>query len=606
MAFRERLARLPHQSGVYLFKDNAGDILYVGKAKSLRNRVRSYFRESDESYKARMLRERVDDFEFVITSNEVEAIILENNLIKKHQPPFNIRLKDDRTYPYLKIDLTVPFPPIRKTRVVKNDGSLYFGPYTSGEALDRTLKVLLRLFPVRMCKRKLGPEKVWQRACLNYHIKRCLGPCIGAVSEAEYGEMMEQIILFLQGKQGDLRKRIEGAMKKAAAEQRYEKAAEYRDALVAMDTIQARQEVVWHNAEDKDIVGLAQTEDKACIQLFQIRYGRLIGREHFFLEGVEEQEPAEILRIFLQQYYYGSAHAPRKILVPEMPAEADSLQLFLQKELGHKVELFRPQRGKKARILNLARENAEYQLEQEVLRENEIKRRQEKDMKILQKALNMQGLPAVIEGFDISNLQGKEAVGSMVVFVKGRPSLRDYRRFKIKTVLGSDDVGMLTEILSRRLLRLKKEESRRPDLILIDGGKGQVNACYKVLAGLGFEKIHIVGLAEREEELFLPNKGEPVVLGHDNKGLQLLQRVRDEAHRFALGYHRSLRLRSLTHSLLEDIPGIGPQKRQALLEHFGSLAAIRQGTIKELATVPGISRKLAQTIKNYLEIHLQN
>lgn len=603
---KEKLRRMPAQSGVYILKDQMGEVLYVGKAKSLRNRVRSYFQKGNISPKTRMLQERIGDFEVYITTNEVEAMILESNLIKKHQPPFNIRLKDDKTYPYLKITLQEDFPRIIKTREFRRDGARYFGPYTSVEAVNRTIKWLLRLFPLRTCKRKIVPGENWERACLNYHIKKCLGPCIGAVDPEEYREWVEKVILFLEGKQEELLGQVKKGMKEAAKRQDFEQAAEYRDALQAMEKVREKQEVVWKGDEEKDVLGLSLGEDRACIQVFQIRHGRLLGREHFFLEGTGEREAGEILTAFLKQYYLGSRGAPREVILPEVPEEKDLVASWLSREAGHRVVLTVPQRGKKARLLKLARENADHQLQQENLLEDEKRKKEERDLNQLQKVLGLEKFPQIIEGFDISNIGGKEAVGSMVVFVHGRPAGERYRRFKIKTVEGSNDVAMMGEVLERRLGRLKEGEGEIPDLILIDGGKGQVNRAQRVLNMFGMADIPLIGLAKREEEIVFPGSKKTIRLDLGNRGLQLLQQVRDEAHRFALGYHRRLRLRSMTHSLLEDIPGIGPKKRKALLDHFGSLAAVRQANIFELSRVPGINKKTAEIIRNWLQENLQN
>lgn len=604
MDWKTRLGNLPGKSGVYLLKDSLGEVLYVGKARSLRNRVRSYFQKGAVAPRIKMLQDQVADFEVFVTQNEVEAFILESNLIKKYQPKFNIRLKDDKTYPYIKVDLKDPFPSVQKTRMVKKDGARYFGPYTSVDAVNRTLKIILRLFPLRTCKRDLQEEKTYKRPCLNYHIKRCLGPCVGSVTEEEYRELMEQVLLFLEGRQDHLIKKVEQSMHRAAEEQEYEKAAEYRDALQAMEKVRERQEVVWEGEEDHDILGLAIAEDRACIQVFQVRHGRLLGREYFFLQGVEDQGEGEVITAFLQQYYAGGLQIPREILLPVLPHESDLLAQWLRQEGGRSVGLQVPQRGKKFRMVEMARENAQHQLKQEEIRQEELKKRGEKDLKALQNYLNIEDVPHRIEGFDISNLQGGEAVGSMVVFEHGQPRGEQYRRFKIKTVEGSNDVAMLQEVLERRLQRM--QEQPPPQLILIDGGKGQVNGVYAVLKAKGYDHIPILGLAKKEELLFRPHDTSPLRLDLRNPGLQLLQRVRDEAHRFALGYHRQLRLRSMTHSLLEEIPGIGPQKRQALLEHFGSLAALRQASVGQLCEVPGINSKTAGTIRDFLQESLGN
>ncbi len=603
MSIQNRLQKVPRQSGVYILKDCTGQVLYVGKARSLRERVRSYFQGGETSPKTRLLQERVEDFEIFLTGNEVEAFILESNLIKKYQPKFNIRLKDDKSYPYLKINLKEPFPSIRKTRILENDGSRYFGPYTSVESVNRTLKMLMKLFPLRTCKKKIESGKKWQRACLNYHIKRCLGPCIGTVSPQEYREYAEQVILFLEGKQDHLLQEIRASMEKAASRQDYEKAAEYRDALLSMEKVREKQEVVWESGH-MDVVGVSGSEDRACIQLFQIRHGRILGREHFTLEGTRDKTEDEVVTAFLRQYYLGGINLPREIVLPVKPAHRE----LLQEWLGSEVKLTCPVKGKKLRLVELARENAHYELEQEKLKEEESRRRDRQALEELQKVLGLGHRPEIIEGYDISNIQGQEAVGSQVVFVGGRPAGEYYRRYRIKTVEGIDDVAMLQEVLRRRLGRLadEKKEAEKNPLFLIDGGRGQVNAIQEVLKEEGYDFLKVIGLAKRMEEIYIPERKEPLRLDRDNRGLQLLQRVRDEAHRFALGYHRGLRLRSMTHSLLEEIPGVGPERRKALMEHFGTLAAVRQARLEDLCQVPGINQKTARVIRDFLQDNLQN
>lgn len=604
LSIKKQLASLPNASGVYLFKDGAGAIIYIGKAKSLRGRVRSYFQKTKQGSKVKLLQKQVADFEIIITNNEMEAFILEDDLIKKYQPKFNIRLKDDKTYPYLKLKLDEDFPALYKTRLLKNDRARYFGPYTSVESVNRTLKLLRKLFPLRSCKKKINPDQKEARPCLNYHIKRCLGPCIQQVSPQEYQGVIKQVTLFLEGRGENVEKIVQEKMELAAKQQEYELAAEQRDLLKALSVIRERQEVIWQDKSDLDIIGLAQEGQKASLQLYKIRSGRLSTQEHFFTEGLDE-EPELVIKGFIGQYYYGGRDIPREIVVPVTGEDQELIEAFLSEEAGHKVVLKVPQAQKKLRLLQNANQNAQQRLQQEQLQEEEARKRQIKDLKSLQQVLKLKKIPEVIEGYDISNIAGNDAVGSMVVFIGGQPVNKYYRRFKIKTVAGSDDFAMLKEVLTRRLQKLSPAESPPPDLILIDGGRGQVNETYQVLKQLALTDLPLLGLAKQKEQIFLPNQNQPIELPRNHKGLQLLQRVRDEAHRFALGYHRQLRHKRMSHSLIEEIPGIGPQKRKALLAYFGSLASLRQASEQELRKVQGIDVKTAKVIKSYLQAQLR-
>ncbi|MEC9489392.1 MAG: excinuclease ABC subunit UvrC [Halanaerobiales bacterium] len=601
-----QLKELPRQPGVYLMKDETGMIIYVGKAKSLRSRVRSYFRKNDQTYKTRMLVQYIDDFDYIMTDTEVEAYILEANLIKKHQPKFNIRLKDDKSYPYIKVTKNVDFPRVFKTRIVKNDGAKYFGPFADVDAIYKTLDVIKDIFKLRCCKKELKADDPEDRPCLNYHIDKCLGPCIGAVSKEDYHELIDQVCLFLSGRQVELKKQVEEKMKEAAAERNFEKAARFRDALEAFEKLSQSQKVMTDKNIDQDVVALVQgEEDTACAQLLLVRNGRLIGQEYFVLQGTEEESKTETMASFLQQYYEQAAGIPDELLLNTEINYQKLLSERLADMKGKKVSIQYPQKGDKRKMLEMAERNAEQNLKKEDIRSKYEEQRTSGAVEKLGEILDLENDPYHIEGFDISNIQGTDTVASMVVFKNGRPSKQDYRRFKIKTVEGPDDFSSMKEVVERRYARLLHEDRELPDLILIDGGKGQLSAAYEILEFLGIEDLPIIGLAKKEEEIFRPGESEPIKLPHHTPTLQLLQRVRDEAHRFAVSYHRKLRSRRLTHSMLDEIPGVGETRRNALLQHFGSLAKIREAKIWQLKEVDGISGKTARKIYDYLRDNMR-
>ena len=601
-----QLKELPRQPGVYLMKDETGMIIYVGKAKSLRSRVRSYFRKNDQTYKTRMLVKYIDDFDYIMTDTEVEAYILEANLIKKHQPKFNIRLKDDKSYPYIKVTKNVDFPRVFKTRIVKNDGAEYFGPFADVDAIYKTLDVIKDIFKLRSCKKELKADDPEDRPCLNYYIDKCLGPCIGAVSKNDYHELIDQVCLFLSGRQVELKQQVEEKMKEASAELNFEKAARFRDALEAFKKLSESQKVMTDKNIDQDVVALVQgAEDTACAQLLLVRNGRLIGQEYFILQGTEEESTEKTMASFLQQYYEQAAGIPDELLLNTKINYQELLAERLAGIKGKKVSIQYPQKGDKKKMLQMAERNAEQNLKKEDIRSKYEEKRTSGAVEKLGEVLEMENEPYHIEGFDISNIQGTDSVASMVVFKNGRPSKQDYRRFKIKTVEGPDDFSSMKEVVERRYARLLHEDKKLPDLILIDGGKGQLNAAYEILELLGIEDLPIIGLAKREEEIFKPGASEPITLPHHTPTLQLLQRVRDEAHRFAVSYHRKLRSRRLTHSMLDEIPGVGKTRRNALLQHFGSLAKIREAKIWQLKEVDGISGKTARKIYDYLRENMR-
>ena len=601
-----QLKEVPDKPGVYQMKDETGEIIYVGKAKSLRKRVRSYFRKGNHTFKTRIMVDHIDDFDFIVTDNEVEAYILEASLIKKYQPKFNIRLKDDKTYPYIKVTTNEDFPRIFKTRLVKKDGAEYYGPFANVDAIYKTINVLKDIFSLRTCKREIIEGEPHDRPCLNYHIDKCHGPCIGEISKKEYRELVDRVCLFLSGRQTELIDIIEEKMYKASDDNDFEKAAEYRDQMEALKEISKQQKVLSTQNVDRDIMALIQGEgDSACVQLLLVRNGRLMGQEYFILEGTEEKETEEIMGSFLQQFYEQSPRVPDEILVNNDITYEELLKDRLRQKRGKKVKIHQPSRGEKKRMIEMAERNARQNLKKNQIRQKYRKKRTVQAVKQLAVELDLSVDPSHIEGFDISNIQGTDPVASLVVFKNGTASKKDYRRFKIKTVKGPNDFAMMQEVVERRYSRLLQEEKDLPDLILIDGGKGQLNAAYEVLSELGIEDTAIIGLAKREEEVFLPGRSEPIIIPKRSPALHLLQRVRDEAHRFAVNYHRKLRSRRLTHSLLDRIPGVGPKRRQALLQHFGSLGEIKKANISKLKEVEGISGATARKIRDFLKDNIR-
>ncbi|NIO68293.1 MAG: excinuclease ABC subunit UvrC [Anaerolineae bacterium] len=617
---KEQLSSIPAKPGVYLMKDEKGKVIYVGKAVNLRNRVRSYFHASaDHSPKTHYLRQDLANLDFIVTASELEALILECNLIKKYQPRYNVRLKDDKRYPYIKITWQEPYPRIFTVRRMQNDGAKYYGPFTATWAVSQTLDLLRKIFPYLTCKREItGQDK---RACLYYHIGRCPGPCIGAVSQEEYRALVSQICRFLEGKSEEIIDDLRSQMTAASQRLEFERAAALRDQIVALERVIERQRVVSSALADEDVIAFARQDGDACVQVFFIRRGKLIGREYFVLEGTADEDARQIMTSFVKQFYDKAAYVPSEILLQSDIDEAMIIQSWLRSKRGTKVTLKVPQRGQKKELVQMAAENAAETLAhlraQWLLDEG----KGVEALAELQEHLELAQPPSRIECYDISNIQGQAATGSMVVFVKGVPRKSDYRRFKIRTVEGADDYAMMQEVLRRRFRRavpstglrtggdtkekgeLVKDEAwtMLPDLVVVDGGKGQLNAALEVMDEYDLrEAVPVVGLAKEREEIFVPDQPEPILLPRGSQGLFLIQRIRDEAHRFALQYHRRLREKKTLTSTLEEIPGIGPKRRQALLKHFGSLEGIRQASLEELAAVAGMSRAAAQQVKEFL------
>ncbi len=607
------LARLPDKPGVYLMKDARGDVIYVGKAQSLRNRVRSYWQKTSpggEIHRIRSVIERVVDVEVTQTDSVSEALLLEANLIKRYRPRFNVRLKDDKSYPYIKITMADDFPRVERTRTLVNDGSRYFGPYASASSVDESMNLVRRLFPFRTCTIDIKDGvRALQRPCLLFHIKRCQGPCIQAISKDAYRADIEQVILFLEGRQETLVKALEREMTAAAERTDYERAATLRDKIRAIERTMESQKMAAFAKTELDLVGMARQDNQAAMQLFVIRDGKLIGRDVFLLDAAREATDDEVLTSFLEQYYTRAGSIPREVYLPSVPTDAAVIEAFLTERRGGPVHLRVPRRGEKRALLALATRNAAETLAREQARWLADHGKTLAALEELAEALGLPGPPLRIECYDISNTGGSESVGSMVVFEDGKPRSGEYRRFRIKTVSGPNDFASHQEVLRRRFRSVRtgeegSEEARRwamPDLVIVDGGRGQVSAAKAVLDELGLHDLPLAGLAKEREELFLPDRSEPIVLPPTSPALYLVQRLRDEAHRFAITYHRKLRDKRTVRSAFDDLPGVGPKRKRELLKVFGSVKRVRDAPVEQIAAVPTIGPALAVRIKATLE-----
>ena len=610
------LDTLPEKTGCYLMKDDRGKIIYVGKAVNLRSRVRSYFHATaQEDAKTRKLVREIADIEWIVVGSELEALILEMTLIKRHKPRYNVRLKDDKRYPYIKVHWQDPFPKVTVTRQMKQDGARYFGPYTSVWAVHQTLDLLRKIFPYLTCNRDITGND--SRACLYYDIKLCTAPCIGAINQEEYRQIIDDLCKFLEGRTDPVVKRLSKEMEKAAKELRYEKAAAIRDQLQAIDKVVERQKVVSSDQTDSDVIAMARADGETCVQVFFIRSGKLIGREYFVLEGTEEEEDEEVLSEFVKQFYSQAAFVPQKVLLPNELEEAQIISQWLNnRRSGDKVEISVPHKELNKELVDMAAENAVETLNALRTRWEADKNRQTGALTELQEALDLSEPPNRIECYDISTTQGVASVGSMVVFEQGTSNKKLYRRFNIKTVLGQDDFASMEEVLTRRFRRWKAyhEEGEKvgkkpdlafsilPDLLLVDGGKGQLSRAIKVLEDFNLmDRVPVAGLAKQEEELFVPGERESIYLERHSPGLYLVQRIRDEAHRFAITAHRKRRRNQGLASRLDVIPGIGPARRRSLLKKFGSIDGIKNAPAQEIAEIKGITLEMAQSIKVQLE-----
>jgi len=602
----EKMERLPENPGVYIMRNSEGTIIYVGKAINLKNRVRSYFAESTEqSFKITHMVPRIDDIEYFITASEEEALILELNLIKRHKPFYNIRLKDDKTFPYLKISTNEEYARVQITRRLEEDGARYFGPFASAYSIRQTLKTIKEIFPFRPCTKDLSRKIT--RPCLEYYIHKCPAPCIRAISKEEYDKAIQKLILFLEGKQEKVVKELEANMKEAVSKLEYEKAAMIRDRIKAIKEVINCQKLAITVQGEQDVIAFAQEKDAAYAQIFFIRGGKIIGREGFALKGVQSEEPIQVMTDFVKQFYSSAAYIPSLIVLQYPILDKGVIEGWLSKKKGASVKTQSPLKGNKKQLIETVALNAALGLKELMIKQISSQNNLGAALEELQQVLKTEGLPLRIEGYDISNIQGKDAVGSMVVFEKGRPKTALYRHFKIKTLEQPNDFAMMQEVIRRRFGRFKKtgEEaadnwSKMPDLVLIDGGKGQLSAVTAVLAEIGVELPALIGLAEENEEIFLPGISKPIILAKNSPALQLLQRVRDEAHRFAIGYHHHLHKKKTFVSALDGVPGIGPARKKALLKEFGTVAEIKTATFEELTSVKGITPLLAQKIKELL------
>ena len=606
MAFdiQEELKKLPGKPGVYLMHDADDTIIYVGKAISLKNRVRQYFQTSrNKGPKIERMVTHIARFEYIVTDSELEALVLECNLIKEHRPKYNTMLKDDKAYPYIKVTVNEDFPRILFSHQMKKDKAKYFGPYTSAGAVKDTIELLRKLYDIRSCNKSLPKEIGKDRPCLYYHIHQCKAPCQGYISREEYGEQIKKAISFLNGNYNDIIKELTGKMTEAAEEMRFEQAAEYRDLIDSVRRIGERQKITNSDGEDKDVIALAMDKEDAVAQVFFIRNGKLIGREHYYLRIGEEEQKSEVLLTFMKQFYSGTPFIPREIMISEEIAEQELMEEYLSSKRGQKVRIRVPKKGSKEKMVELAERNAQIVLDQDRER---IKREEGRTVGAVKEIARWLNLPSIdrIEAYDISNISGFQSVGSMIVYEKGKPKRSDYRKFKIKWVQGPNDYASMEEVLTRRFTHESKGEfdsfSRFPDLILMDGGRGQVNIALKVLGELGID-IPVCGMVKddnhRTRGVYFNNVEIPI--DTSSEGFHLVTRIQDEAHRFAIEYHRSLRSKEQVHSVLDDIPGIGETRRKALMRRFRSIENIRDASVEELSQTESMNMQSAESVYTF-------
>lgn len=610
----EELKKLPGKPGVYIMKDERNQVIYVGKAISLKKRVRQYFQaSSSKSTKVKAMVENIEEFEYIITDTEIEALILEANLIKKHKPKYNILLRDDKTFPYIKVTTNEKYPRVLKVRSIRKDKSKYYGPYTSNYAVNNTLEIIENLYPIRTCKLNLEKDLGKNRPCLNYHIGRCLAPCQGDVSKEKYKEMIDGIIMFLNGKEDKLVDIIESKMKEASKNLDFEGAAKYRDQINSLNHVLEKQKVVSTTLVDQDIIGMARGVDEVCIQIFFVRAGKIMGREHFMLAGTDDKLSGEVLSSFIKQFYLGAAYIPKEILVEDEFDDLDTISKWLSDKRGSKVLMHIPKRGEKNKLVDMVKMNARQAMDQYSDRLKNKMKDSIEATKELGKLLGLNEIPKRIEAFDISNTQGVESVGSMVVFESGVPKKSDYRRFKIKTVVGANDYGSMEEVVYRRFYRGLEEKrllrenkigiesfSVFPDLIMMDGGKGQVNIAMRVLKELDIN-IPVCGLVKDDfhRTRGIIYEGKEIKMATNTSIFKLITRIQDEAHRFAISYHRSLRDKKMFKSILDDIKSIGDKRKKALLKSMGSVDEIKKASLEELSAVDGMNKLAAEAVYNF-------
>ncbi len=597
-SIKNALAVLPDKPGVYLMHDATGKVIYVGKAVVLKNRVRSYFRNlASHTPKVKAMVAKIAEIETIVTSSEVEALILECNLIKKYRPRYNISLKDDKTYPYLKVTVQEEYPRLFATRRLLRDGARYYGPYADAGAMHATVKLLRSMFPLRTC-RTMNPD----RPCLNYHIKRCLAPCAGHVSKAEYRNMIKAVCMVLDGRTAELERDLKQRMQEAADNYAFEEAARTRDQLQAVQRLGESQKAVMSSSGDMDVLGLGQDVTGLCVQIFFVRKGKLIGRDNFFLADGGDA-PEEVVAAFVKQYYNDATYIPHELVLPHLPQEEEKqlIETWLTQRAGRRVELLLPQRGVKRELLALASDNAVKLLAERLRKGSLSLKNDEQAAEELQQALGLTQPLERMDCFDISHTQGSETVASMVVFRNGSISKKDYRKYKIVSAEGKpDDFKSMQEVVYRRY----KDYEDLPSLVVIDGGKGQLSSALEVIRGLGLTDLPVVGLAKREEEIFKPHTSESILLDRDSAALHLIQRIRDEAHRFAITFHRKLRGKRNLVSVLDHVEGIGPKRRQELWKAFKTLDAMRAASVEELAAVEGMNKAAAQTLYDFFRLEL--
>lgn len=601
----EQLNRLPHSPGVYLMRDAEGTILYVGKAANLHHRVRSYFTATQKlTPKLQRMVSQIADIDFYVATSEQEALIMELNFIKQYHPRFNVHLKDDKTFPYLKINVKEDWPRVYVTRRFEQDGGRYFGPFATAKSIKQTLRFLQNIFPFRICSKAITGKT--RRPCLEFHLGHCLAPCTGEVSRAEYAQVIKEVTMFLEGKRDKVVSELKARMARASETMDYEKAALLRDQIQAIRDVIEGEKIAATIRGEQDVIAFVQDRDLAYAQVLFVRNNKLTGRESFLLQGTRQEQPRQIMTSFIKQYYSSRPQIPPRLLLQYPVDDKPVIKEWLQGKRGGRVEIEVPRRGTKKQLIDIAAENARQGLEQ--LKIKEIARPQSLDDALaeIEKELKLKSPPLRMEAYDISNIQGSSAVGSMVVFEKGKTKPAHYRRFKIKTVAGANDYAMLQEVLLRRFKHGSREGNSTadtwailPDLVLIDGGKGQLNAALATLKETG-NAVPVVSLAKENEEIFIPGRREPVVLPRSSPGLQLLQRLRDEAHRFAISYYTRTHRRKTFTSALDDIPGIGPRRKSALLRQFGSIQRIREASVDELTAATGMKRDQATRIKEYL------
>lgn len=602
MSFEEKLNNIPTKSGVYLFKSKQGKVIYVGKAKRLRPRVRSYFQtRGDEHPKVRRLVTQIADLETIVTNSEMEALILEANLIKEYKPRYNVNLKDDKSYPYIRVT-NEPFPRIFPTRKIIKDGSKYFGPYTDVSSMRSLLKTVKRLFPIRSCNLPLTESTIQQgkyKVCLNYHIHKCLGPCEGLIDAEEYAQIVKHIVDFINGRDKIVVDELQRKMEQAAENKSFEIAARIRDQINAIRDFQYKQKLITPDAIDQDVVAIAVEDDDACGLVMKIRTGRVIGRQHYYLSGVENETDSSVLYNFVMQYYLRADFIPGNIFLSHKVDNQERIEKWLAEKGGKRVQLLNPQRGERSQLVSMATQNARLLLQELQLQKMKAHDFTPHSVKALQRDLRLAKPPRRIEAFDISNISGTNATASVVTFVDGQAYKNDYRRFKIRTKSTPDDFAMMREAIERRYSRVLAEKSNMPDLIMVDGGKGQLSAALEILTKLNLQGQPIIALAKRLDEVFVPGSSDPQNIPRTSSGLRLLQQIRDESHRFAITYHRTLRGKQAVYSELDDIEGIGRSRKKLLIKHFGSLKKLKTVSLEEIRHVNGISESLAQRIFSY-------